>query len=71
MCSALPEASSGQMAEGVSTNNQTGRRSGPPRFLGGLDKSRHIVRTLRSYAKTFGRKINRNSSSIHQLKNAA
>ena len=33
------------MAEGVPTNNQRGRRSGPCRLLGGLDKARHIVPT--------------------------
>ena len=36
-------ASSGPKAEGVPTNNQTGRGSGPCR--GGLDKARHIVPT--------------------------
>ena len=33
------------MAEGVPTNNQNGRISGPCRLLGGLDKARHIVQT--------------------------
>ena len=33
------------MAEGVPTNNQRGRRLGPCRLLGGLDKARHIVPT--------------------------
>ena len=33
------------MAEGVPTNNQRGRRSGPCRLLGSLDKARHIVQT--------------------------
>ena len=33
------------MAEGVPTNNQRGRRSGPCRLWGGLDKARHIVPT--------------------------
>ena len=33
------------MAEGVQTNNQRGRRSGPCRLWGGLDKARHIVPT--------------------------
>ena len=33
------------MAERVPTNNQTGRRSGPCRLSGGLDKVRHIVPT--------------------------
>ena len=31
------------MAEGVPTNNQNGRRSGPCRLWGGLDKARHTV----------------------------
>ena len=31
------------MAEGVPTNNQRGRRSGPCRLYGGPDKVRHIV----------------------------
>ena len=31
------------MAEGVPFNNQRGRRSGPCRLLGSLDKARHIV----------------------------
>ena len=38
-------ASSGPKAEGVPTNNQRGRGSGPCRFWGGLDKARHIVPT--------------------------
>ena len=38
-------ASSGPKAEGVPTNNQRGRRSGPCRLWGGLDKARHIVPT--------------------------
>ena len=38
-------ASSGPKAEGVSTNNQRGRGSGPCRLWGGLDKARHIVPT--------------------------
>ena len=33
------------MAEGVPTNNQSGRRSGPCSIWGGLDKVRHIVHT--------------------------
>ena len=33
------------MAEVVPTNNQRGRRSGPCRLWGGLDKARHIVPT--------------------------
>ena len=33
------------MAEGVPTNNQRGRRSGPCRLWGGLDKARHIAPT--------------------------
>ena len=33
------------MAEGVPTNNQRGRRSGPCRLWGGFDKARHIVPT--------------------------
>ena len=33
------------MAEGVPTNNEMGRRSGPCRLWGGLDKARHIVPT--------------------------
>ena len=33
------------MAEGLSTNNQRGRRSGPCRLSGGLDKARYIVQT--------------------------
>ena len=33
------------MAEGVLTNNQRGRRAGPCRLWGGLDKARHIVPT--------------------------
>ena len=33
------------MAEGVPTNNQRGRRSGPCRLWGGLDRARHIVPT--------------------------
>ena len=33
------------MAEGVLTNNQRGRRSGPCRLWGGLDKARHKVPT--------------------------
>ena len=45
LCSARLEASSGLMAEGVPTNNQRGRRSGPCRISGGLDKARHIVPT--------------------------
>ena len=36
-------ANSGLMAEGIPTNNQRGRRSGPCRLWGGLDKARHIV----------------------------
>ena len=38
-------ASLGQKAEGVPTNNQRGRGSGPCRLCGGLDKDRHIVQT--------------------------
>ena len=38
-------ASSGPKAEGVPTINQRGRRSGPCRLWGGLDKARHIVPT--------------------------
>ena len=38
-------ASSGPKAEGVPTNNQRGRGSGPCRLWGGLDKARHIVTT--------------------------
>ena len=38
-------ASSGPKAEGVPTNNQRGRGSGPCRLWGGLDKVRHIVPT--------------------------
>ena len=38
-------ASSCPKAEGVPTNNQRGRGSGPCRFWGGLDKARHIVPT--------------------------
>ena len=38
-------ASSGRKAEGVPTNNQRGRGSGPCRLWGGLDKARHIVPT--------------------------
>ena len=34
---------SGPKAEGVSTNNQSGRGSGPCRLLAGLDKARYIV----------------------------
>ena len=45
LCSARLKASSGLMAEGVPTNNQRGRRSGPCRLWGGLDKARHIVPT--------------------------
>ena len=37
--------SSGLKAEGVPTNNQRGRGSGPCRLWGGLDKARHIVPT--------------------------
>ena len=33
------------MAEGVPTNNQRGRRSGPCGLWEGLDKARHIVPT--------------------------
>ena len=33
------------MAERVPTNNERGRRSGPCRLCGGLDKARHIVST--------------------------
>ena len=33
------------MAEGSMTNKQRGRRSGPCRLRGGLDKARHIVPT--------------------------
>ena len=33
------------MAEGVPTDNQKGRRAGPCRLCGGLDKARHIVPT--------------------------
>ena len=36
-----------QKAEGVPTNNQRGRESGPCRLWGGLDKARHIVRSNR------------------------
>ena len=36
-------ASSGTKAEGVPTNNQRGRGSGPCRLWIGLDKARHIV----------------------------
>ena len=45
LCSARLEASLGLMAEGVPTNNQRGRRSGPCRLGGGFDKARHIVPT--------------------------
>ena len=38
-------ASSGPKAEGVPTNNQRGRGSGPCRIWGGLDKAHHIVPT--------------------------
>ena len=38
-------ASSGPKAEGVPTNNQRRRGSGPCRLWGGLDKPRHIVPT--------------------------
>ena len=38
-------ASAGPKAEGVPTNNQRGRGSGPCRLWGGLDKARHIVPT--------------------------
>ena len=38
-------ANSGPKAEGVPTNNQRGRGSGPCRLRGGLDKARHIVPT--------------------------
>ena len=38
-------ASSGPKAEWVPTNNQRGRRSGPCRLWGGLDKARRIVPT--------------------------
>ena len=38
-------ASSGPKAEGVPTNNQRGRGSGPCHLLGGLDKARHKVPT--------------------------
>ena len=38
-------ASPGPKAEGVPTNNQRGRGSGPCRLWGGLDKARHIVPT--------------------------
>ena len=38
-------SSSGPEAEGVPTNNQRGRGSGPCRLWGGLDKARHIVQT--------------------------
>ena len=38
-------ASSGAKAEGVPTNNQKGRGSGPCRLWRGLDKVRHIVPT--------------------------
>ena len=37
--------SSGPKAEGVPTNNQRGRGSGPCRLWRGLDKARHIVPT--------------------------
>ena len=37
--------SSGPEAEGVLSNNQRGRGSGPCRLWGGLDKARHIVQT--------------------------
>ena len=37
-------ASSSQKAEGVQTNNQRGRGSGPCRLWGGLDKARHVVK---------------------------
>ena len=43
-------ASSGPKAEGVPTNNQRGRGSGPCRLWGGLDKARHIVRQGPSYS---------------------
>ena len=39
-------AGSGPKAEGVPTNNQRGRGSGPGRLWGGLDKARHIVPTV-------------------------
>ena len=38
-------ASSGPKAEGVPTNNQRERGSGPCRLGGGWDKARHIVPT--------------------------
>ena len=38
-------ASSGPKAEGVPTNDQRGRGSGPCRLTRGLDKARHIVPT--------------------------
>ena len=38
-------ANSGPKAEGVPTNNQRGRGSGPWRLWGGLHKARHIVPT--------------------------
>ena len=41
-------ASSGPKAEGVPTNNQRGRGSGPCRLWGGLDNARHIVPTTLS-----------------------
>ena len=43
LCSTHLEANAGLMAERVPTNNQRGRRSGPCRLWGGLDKARHIV----------------------------
>ena len=45
-------ASSGPKAEGVPTNNQRGRGSGPCRLWGGLDKARHIVPTANQFNST-------------------
>ena len=45
------------MAEGVPTNNQRGRRSGPCRLWGGLDKARHIVPTALLVSARFLREI--------------
>ena len=44
LCSACLEASSGSGTEGVPTNIQGGRGSGPCLLWGGLDKFRNIVR---------------------------
>ena len=45
LCSARLEASSGPRSRLTIKKNQRGRRSGLCLFLGGLDKSRHIVPT--------------------------